>query len=80
MVVETVDIGETPLKPAPDVVRYFDVEMIKYPHVFFKYPHVFFKPTDTIMVAKSPRTGVGPGFDSQGSVPLFHKYCFPNLY
>ena len=31
MVVETVDIGETPLKPAPDVVRYFDVEMIKYP-------------------------------------------------
>ena len=32
------------------------------------------------MVAKSPRIGVGPGFDSQGSVPLFHKYCFPNLY
>ena len=40
----------------------------------------FFKPTDTIMVAKSPRTGVGPGFDSQGSVILFHKYCIPNLY
>ena len=32
------------------------------------------------MVAKSPRIGVGPGFDSQGSVTLFHKYCFPNLY
>ena len=32
------------------------------------------------MVAKSPRIGVGPGFDSQGSVPLFHKYCFLNLY
>ena len=32
------------------------------------------------MVAKSPRTGVGPGFDSQGSVILFHKYCIPNLY
>ena len=31
MVVETVDIGETPLKPAPDVVRYFDVEIIEYP-------------------------------------------------
>ena len=36
--------------------------------------------TDTIMVATSPRIGVGPGFDSQGSVTLFHKYCFPNLY
>ena len=32
------------------------------------------------MVAKSPRTGVGPGFDSQGSVILFYKYCIPNLY
>ena len=41
--------------------------------------HMFFKPTDTIMVAISPRIGVGPGFDSQGSVTLFLKYCFPNL-
>ena len=41
---------------------------------------VFFKPTDTIMVANSPRIGVGPGFDSQGCVTFFHKYCFPNLY
>ena len=40
----------------------------------------FFKPTDTIMVATSPRIGVGLGSDSQGSVTLFHKYCFPNLY
>ena len=40
----------------------------------------FFKPTDTIMVANSPRIGVGPGFDSQGCVTFFHKYCFPNLY
>ena len=26
------------------------------------------------------RIGVGPGFDSQGSVTLFLKYCFPNLH
>ena len=26
------------------------------------------------------RTGVGPGFNSQGSVTFFHKYCFPNLH
>ena len=32
------------------------------------------------MVATSPRIGVGLGSDSQGSVTLFHKYCFPNLY
>ena len=32
------------------------------------------------MVANSPRIGVGPGFDSQGCVTFFHKYCFPNLY
>ena len=24
--------------------------------------------------------GVGPGFDSQGSVNFFTKYCFPNLH
>ena len=23
---------------------------------------------------------MGPGFDSQGCVTFFHKYCFPNLY
>ena len=33
----------------------------------------------TRMVARPPRIGVGTGFDSQGSVTLFHKYCFPNL-
>ena len=32
------------------------------------------------MVANSPRIGVGPGFDSQGCVTYFHKYCFPNSY
>ena len=32
------------------------------------------------MGAGPPRIGVGPGFDSQGSVTFFHKYCFPNLY
>ena len=32
------------------------------------------------MVAKSPRIGVGPKSDSQGSVPLFRKCRFPNLY
>ena len=32
------------------------------------------------MVAGPPRIGVGPGFDSQGSVTFFHKYCFPNLH
>ena len=26
------------------------------------------------------RIGVGPGFDSQGSVNFFTKYCFPNLH
>ena len=40
----------------------------------------FFKPTDAIRVAVSPRIGVGPGFDSQGSVNFFTKYCFPNLH
>ena len=34
----------------------------------------------TRMVARPPRIGVGPGFDSQGSVILFHKYCIPILY
>ena len=32
------------------------------------------------MVADSPQIGVGLGFDSQGCVTFFHKYCFPNLY
>ena len=40
----------------------------------------FFNPTDATRVAGSPRIGVGPGFDSQGSVTFFNKYCFPNLY
>ena len=40
----------------------------------------FFKPTDATRVAGSPQIGVGPGFDSQGSVTFFHKYCFPNLH
>jgi len=44
-----------------------------------EWPQVFFNPTDTSMVTKSPRIGVCSGFDSQGSVTLFHKYCFPNL-
>ena len=38
----------------------------------------FFNPTDATRVASSPRLGVGPGFDSQGSVNFFNKYCFPN--
>ena len=40
----------------------------------------FFNPTDATRVAGSPRIGVGPGFDSQGSVNFFNKYCFPNLH
>ena len=40
----------------------------------------FFNRTDATRVAGSPRIGVGPGFDSQGSVTFFNKYCFPNLY
>ena len=44
-----------------------------------EWPHVF-NPTDATRVAGSPRIGVGPGFDSQGSVNFFHKYCFPNLH
>ena len=39
-----------------------------------------FNPTEAVRVAASPRIGVGPGFDSQGSVTFFHKYCFPNLH
>ena len=39
-----------------------------------------FNPTDATRVASSPRLGVGPGFDSQGSVNFFSKYCFPNLH
>ena len=39
-----------------------------------------FNPTDATRVAGSPRLGVGPRFDSQGSVIFFNKYCFPNLY
>ena len=45
-----------------------------------EWPQVFFKPTDAIRVAVSPRIGVGPGFDSQGTVNFFTKYCFPNLH
>ena len=41
---------------------------------------LYFNPTDTSMVTKSPRIGVGLGFDSKGSVTFFHKYCFPNLH
>ena len=41
---------------------------------------ISFNPTDATRVAGSPRIGVGPGFDSQGSVTFFNKYCFPNLY
>ena len=43
-------------------------------------PKKIFNPTDATRVARSPRLGVGPGFDSQGSVTFFNKYCFPNLY
>ena len=32
------------------------------------------------MATITPRIGEGPGFDSQGSVTLFNKYCFPNLH
>ena len=36
----------------------------------------FFNPTDAIRVAVSPRIGVGPGFDSQGSVNfLYIRIC-----
>ena len=34
----------------------------------------------SLRVAVSPWIGVGPGFDSQGSVNFFTKYCFPNLH
>ena len=39
-----------------------------------------FNPTDTIIVTLTPQIGEGSGFDSQGSVTLFNKYCFPNLH
>ena len=38
------------------------------------------KPTDAVRVARPPRIGVSPGFDSQDSVNFFTKYCFPNLH
>ena len=44
------------------------------------WPQIFFNPTDTSMVAKSPRIGVGSGSDSQDSVTFLYKYCFPNLH
>ena len=31
------------------------------------------------MATKTPQIGEGHGLDSQGSVILFHKHCFPNL-
>ena len=31
-------------------------------------------------MTETPRIGEGPGFDYQGSVTLFLKYCFPNLH
>ena len=34
-------------------------------------------PTDAIRAAVSPRIGVGPGFDSQGSVNFFPNTAFP---
>ena len=49
-------------------------------HVFCLLSTMMIKPTDAIRVAVSPRNGVGPGFDSQGSVNFFTKYCFPNLH
>ena len=39
-----------------------------------------FNPTDARMDAGPPQIGVGPGFDSQGSINFFTKYCFPNLH
>ena len=39
-----------------------------------------FNLTYTIRVTKSPQIGVGSGLDSQGSVTLRHKYCFPNFH
>ena len=32
------------------------------------------------MATITPRIGEGPGFDSQDSVTLFSKHCFPNLH
>ena len=39
----------------------------------------FFNPTDTIMVANSPRIGVGPGFDSQGCVTFLSQILLSQL-
>ena len=41
--------------------------------------HKFFKPTDTIMVANSPRIGVGLGFDSQGCVTFLSQILLSQL-
>ena len=40
----------------------------------------FFNPTDAIRVAVSPRIGVGPGFDSQGSVTVAQKVAQPVIF
>jgi hypothetical protein len=44
-----------------------------------EWPQVFFNPTDTIMVANSPRIGVGPGFDSQGCVTFLSQILLSQL-
>ena len=43
--------------------------------------HKFFLTQQTLEgLPHLPRLENGPGFDSQGSVNFFTKYCFPNLH
>ena len=44
-----------------------------------EWPQVFFNPT-LEGLPHLPGLENGPGFDSQGSVNLITKYCFPNLH
>ena len=48
-----------------------------------EWPHVIFltqQTQDTTMVTMIPRTGEGPGLDSQGGVTLFNKYGSSHLW
>ena len=45
-----------------------------------KWPQVFLTQQTLEGLPHLPGLENGPGFDSQGSVNFFTKYCFPNLH
>ena len=46
----------------------------------FEWPQVFLTEQTLEGLPHLPGLENGPGFDSQGSVNFFTKYCFPNLH